>query len=70
MNGSIAVEKHWSIKEIAEQWGLSLKTVRTIFAARPGVLRLASRAKRGVREYVSLRVPQSVLDGVHRELRG
>lgn len=51
-------------------WKLSVQSVRRIFGNEPGVLTMgASRPKYGrQRGYVTLRIPQSVLDRVHTRL--
>jgi hypothetical protein len=61
-------EKHYSVPEIAEMWGLSRAAVRRIFQNEPGVLTLGEpRPKFGRRRgKVTLRIPQSVLERVHR----
>lgn len=64
-----ALEKHYSVPEIATLWGLSEDTIRALFRNHPGVLKIASpelvrRKKRG---YCVLRVPESVLQKVHAE---
>jgi hypothetical protein len=35
-----ALERHYKATELAEQWNLSPKVVRKIFAAEPGVLKV------------------------------
>lgn len=45
-----ALERHYKAKELAELWGISIKLVRRIFAAEPGVLKVDRpelRNKRG-----------------------
>jgi transcriptional antiterminator len=63
-----ALERHYTVKEIAEIWNLSDDTVRRIFQDLPGVLKVGSgsmlRKKRG---YVTLRIPESVVEWVHQE---
>jgi hypothetical protein len=63
-------EKHYSVAEIAEMWGLSPSAVRRIFQNEPGVLALGEpRPKFGRRRgKVTLRIPQSVLERVYRRL--
>lgn len=65
----LATEKHYKIEQIAELWGMCEKTVRNMFREEPGVLRKMQPAKRGKREYTSLRIPQSVVERVHRRER-
>jgi hypothetical protein len=65
---SRATERHYSVSEIAEMWKLSPGAVRKLFQNEPGVLAIGEpRPKFGrQRGYVTLRIPQSVLDRVHR----
>jgi hypothetical protein len=61
--------RHYSPAEIAELWGLSVDSVRKIFCNEPGVLVIGNmRSKRGKRSYTTLRIPQTVLDRIHRRL--
>jgi hypothetical protein len=65
----LAVERHYSPAEIAELWSLSADCVRKIFENEPGVLVIGNgQVKRGKRSYTTLRIPQSVLDRVHRRM--
>jgi hypothetical protein len=66
--GSDARERHWSVAEIAEAWNLSTDAVRRLFCHEPGVLVLPSPAHQTKRRYTTLRIPQSVLERVHRRL--
>jgi hypothetical protein len=65
-------EKHFSPAQLAEAWGVSAETVRILFKNEPGVLRLPSHVTHGpkarVRSYVSLKIPQSIAERVHRRL--
>ena len=54
-------ERHYSIPEVAGLWNLSRDSVRRIFRREPGVLVIGDR-------YVTLRIPESVLQRVHRRL--
>ncbi len=65
----IAFEKHYSISEIVELWGLSEKTIRRIFAGEPDVLEWGHDEQRFKRAYRTLRIPESVLQRVHRRIR-
>ena len=61
-----AADKHYKPEEVAEMWGVSLPTVRRLFQDRPGVLHIAgTKASRD-----RIRIPQSVLEMVHRERSG
>jgi hypothetical protein len=54
-------ERHYSVSEVATLWRLSRDSVRRIFRREPGVLVIGDR-------YVTLRIPESVLERVHRKL--
>jgi hypothetical protein len=64
----VSTERHYSPAEIAELWGLSQDSVRRLFKEEPGVLLMAPRKRRGKRAYVTLRIPESVVERVHRNL--
>lgn len=64
-----ATERHYTIAEIAELWKLSPNAVRRLFQGEPGVfVALGEPRPRYGRQrgYVTLRIPQSVLERVHR----
>jgi hypothetical protein len=61
-------ERHYAVTEIAEMWNLSVDKVRELFEGEPGVLVIGERSPRHKRRYVTLRVPQSVLERVHCRL--
>lgn len=61
--------RHYSPAEIGELWNLSADSVRKIFENEPGVLVLGNAApRRGKRSYTTLRIPEHVLERVHRRL--
>ena len=64
-----ALEKHFTISEVASLWQLSEDTIRKIFRDQPGVLKIGSAEKRRKRGYIVLRIPETVLQKVHAELR-
>ena len=63
---SVHIERHYAVAEIAEIWNLSADKVRELFENEPGVLVIGERSPRHKRRYVTLRIPQSVLERVHR----
>jgi hypothetical protein len=65
---SVHIERHYAVTEIAEMWNLSADKVRELFENEPGVLVIGERNPRHKRRYVTLRIPQSVLERVHRRL--
>jgi hypothetical protein len=61
--------RHYSPEEVAEMWNLSCETVRRLFQDVPGVLVIGSSiSQRGKRRYRTMRIPESALLRVHREL--
>lgn len=65
--GSVFAERHYTVAEIAAMWNLSKDAVRRMFQNEPGVLVLGGRSKGRKRRYTTLRIPQSVLERVHRQ---
>jgi hypothetical protein len=62
-------ERHYSVAQIAELWGLSPDAVRKIFEREPGVLVIGNDGStRGKRGYHTLRIPESVMERLHRRL--
>lgn len=64
-----ALEKHYSVGEVAKSWGLSGNTIRRIFEKEPGVIEWGTAEGRYTRGYRTLRIPESVMLRVHRRLR-
>jgi hypothetical protein len=63
------VMRHYTVAEIAALWNLSDDAVRNIFECEPGVLALGGERKPGKRRgHVTLRIPEDVLERVHRRL--
>ena len=63
-------EHHYSPAQIAELWSLSVDTVRKIFENEPGVLVIEGSVGRyRRRRYRTLRIPENVVERVHRKLR-
>ena len=65
---SVHIERHYAVAEIAEIWNLSADKVRELFENEPGVLVIGERSPRHKRRYVTLRIPQKVLERVHHRL--
>lgn len=63
---SVALERHYTVPEVATLWGVSEKTVRRLFDEEDGVLRWGSDETLRKRGYHNLRIPQSVLIRVHQ----
>lgn len=64
-----ALERHYTVAEVAALWNLSDDTIRKIFRDQPGVLKIGSPERKFKRGYISLRIPESVLQRVHNQLR-
>lgn len=63
-----SIERHYSVKEVAEMWHISEATVRRIFQDETGVLPISMPQlvrNRKHRPHVLLRIPESVLARVH-----
>lgn len=63
---SVALERHYSVPEIALLWSMSEKSVRRLFDGEPGILVWGHAETRFRRAYVNLRIPESVLIRVHQ----
>lgn len=64
-----ALERHYTVAEVAQQWGWSETKVREVFREEAGVLQTKLRTLRPrKRENVTLRIPESVLLRVHARL--
>jgi hypothetical protein len=69
VNVPVFTERHYSPAEIAERWSLSPDAIRKLFEKEPGVLVIGSTVSgRGKRHYTTLRIPESVVERVHRRL--
>jgi hypothetical protein len=59
-------ERHFTAKELAELWALDQTTIRRLFCDEPGVLKIGKANRHdGRRDYVSLRIPESVARRVY-----
>jgi len=63
-----ALERHFSVKEIADSWGLCENSVREIFKGEADVVRIQRPKSRWKRAYTTLRIPESVVERVHRRM--
>jgi hypothetical protein len=61
-------DKHYSPDKLAELWGVSAETIRSIFRDEPGVLKIGKTGAKYQRGYVTLRIPESVAERVHMRL--
>jgi hypothetical protein len=65
----LPVERHYAPSEVAELWQFNVETIRRLFQDEPGVLVLQAAVKKGRRPYKTIRIPQSVLERVHKRLQ-
>jgi hypothetical protein len=50
-------------------WKFDVETIRRLFDDEPGMVVLQTPIKKGKRPYRTIRIPQTVLDRVHRRLQ-
>jgi hypothetical protein len=70
-NGSSSMsfkETHYSVNEVAKLWKYCPDVIRDIFKDRPDVPKVIRPKTRTKREYVSLRIPESVMQRVYLTL--
>jgi len=64
-----AVERHYTVPEISTLWKLSGSSIIRIFQDEPGVLKIGpTKPRRGRRTRITLRIPEAVLQRVHRRM--
>jgi hypothetical protein len=62
-------EKHFTLSELAATWGLSVETIRRLFADEPGVVKMPTPSgPTGRRRYGTLRIPSTVAARLHKRL--
>jgi hypothetical protein len=64
------LERHFSVAELGEAWGLSEDCIRAWFIGERGVLKVERPLRKGKRGYTSLRVPESVARRIYRQRTG
>jgi len=62
-----AVEPHFSVKQLAELWGFSQRTIRRLIEDEPELVTIR-RDSRNKRTYRRVQVPASVAERLHRKL--
>jgi len=67
--GEASLERHFSVGELASLWDLSEQTIRRMFAGEPGVIEWGHGESRFKRGYITMRIPESVVQRVHCRLR-
>jgi hypothetical protein len=58
--------RHFTVQEIASLWNLSDDIVRELFEREPGVLVIGRDRSTRKRRYLTLRIPQDVVERVYR----
>jgi hypothetical protein len=65
-----ALERHYSVAEVASLWNVSPDSIRRLFRNRLDVFKLDSPDTKTKRGYCVLRIPESVVKAVHAKQRG
>jgi len=68
--GLAALERHYTVSELAKLWLFSENTIRRLFTKEPGVVKIAHQQTRQKRAYTTLRIPERIAARVHRRLQG
>jgi len=68
VSSAILAEQFYTPDDIAKMWKIDVSTARRAFQDEPGVLKLGRANRRdGKRDYVTLRIPESILLRVYQE---
>jgi hypothetical protein len=59
-------ERHYTVAEVAAMWNFSKDAVRRLFQKEPGVLVFSNPVRGSRRQYRTLRIPESVVERVHK----
>jgi AraC-like DNA-binding protein len=54
-------ERHYRVKELAQQWGVSQQTITRMFVDELGVLAIGPRRRPHRRPHITLLIPESVV---------
>jgi hypothetical protein len=68
--GMQAAQKHYTVSELSKLWVFSESTIRRLFAKEPGVIKICHPPTRRRRGYTSMRIPERIVQRVHRRLQG
>ena len=61
--------RHFTLSELAATWGLSVETIRRLFADEPGILKMPTASvPTGRRRYRTVRIPSIVAARLHKRL--
>ena len=69
LEAPVPAERHYTATQVAELWQFDVETIRRLFQDEPGVVVLQAPIKKGKRSYKTIRIPQSVLERVHKRLQ-
>jgi hypothetical protein len=69
VGGKTIREKHYTILEIADMWGISADLARDTFRNEPGVIVFERPGTKTKRAYSTIRVPESVAETVYNKMR-
>ena len=61
VTGKPATETHYSVQQVAEMWGLSENSIRTLFENEPGVFKIERPGTMRKQKRTTLRIPESVV---------
>jgi hypothetical protein len=61
-------ETHYTPDDLAGMWGVSVDSIRRIFRDEPGVLKMGEKSPKHKRQYLTLRIPESVVERVYTRL--
>ena len=65
-NKKAPFERHFTPKQLADLWVLHVSTIRRLFLDEPGVLKYGKTSRHdGRRDYITLRIPESVARRVY-----
>lgn len=67
-SNAAALERHYTVAEVAKMWRVSTGTVYTVFAEVEGVLRYNGKRGSASKRKVLMRIPESVVLRVHAAL--
>lgn len=59
----IALDRHFTVSEVAKKWHMCPRTIRRMFGSVAGVMKLGTKKK-------TLYIPTRLLEEKHRELAG
>jgi hypothetical protein len=67
---SPALERHYTVAQLAKLWFFSENTIRRLFSKEPGVVKIAHPRTRSKRGYTSIRIPERIAQRVHSRMQG